>query len=165
MIRIDVQIKKSDVITSVEQYAWQAGQNIWSANGAPQMAANVQCGDQERDVIEGFLVSAVADAERILSRVLVDDKAVADDSVLVPDVLVFLLELPDTFALRQEEVIKSFIYDYLVYHVLTDWFKSVKLADEITICTEHQNAAERGLIESINKRNRPVRRNAGRRWG
>lgn len=159
-MNITIQIVKEDVLFQVKSEAFLTGEAM--KDGTPQevnRATKTQASDDDDYLLNKYIDTAASSVLDILtghlSTARLERGEIKTSKGFDTEGYYFLLEVPSTYDINQNESLYEGIKDYMAQYTLYKWYKRVnpQMADPSEL-----DALRSDINHRINQRTRPVRR-------
>lgn len=159
-MNITIQIIKEDVLFQVKNEAYLTGEAM--KDGSPQeinRATKTQASDDDDYLLNKYIDTAASAVIDILTGHLSTVKLEKGEAVTTKgfntESFVFILDVPSTYDVNQNESLYEGIKDYMAQYALYKWYKRVnpQMADPSEL-----DSLKSDINHRINQRIRPVRR-------
>lgn len=159
-MNVTIQIVKEDVLFQVKNEAFLTGESM--KDGTPQevsRATKTQASDDDDYLLNKYIDTAASAVIDILtghlSTVTLERGEITTTKGFNTESFVFILDVPSTYDVNQNEALYEGIKDYMAQYTLYKWYKRVnpQMADPSEL-----ESLKSDINHRINQRVRPVRR-------
>ncbi len=160
---LDITLYMSELIYDFQNKAFIMGRSKGSDDKDPEYASNIKASDDEEDRNQAVrsIQGAYGELLNVLSEMLYGKtEATSSNKLLADSDIKISLSVPSNFVMGIKDSIASSIHDYIVNKALLGWFLMTD-KDDAREYSELANAALATLRSSLNKRERPTRKNIG----
>lgn len=150
---ITLEITQANLFAQMKDHSYYLGEALKSDQRIAELAAKIQAGDDDDDVLKDFIKSGGGKLNNIMSTVLGKTTYSWDVNNTK---ITFTTKAVSNFMQSQEDALKGAMLDYLSNYVLAKWLNLIK-PDEAKRFEEQLIMLEQDLRLLGSQREKPVR--------